>query len=47
MHRYFDPARETLGEDRLAAVEAEGRRMGFQAAIDYALEPGPLQATPS
>lgn len=39
MRRYLDPARETLGEAGWARLEEEGRQMGFEAAIDYALDP--------
>ena len=38
MRRYFDPARDALGEAALARLEEEGRQMGFDAAIDYALD---------
>ena len=38
VRRYLVPAREALGEAALSVLEEEGRRMGFEAAIDYALD---------
>jgi predicted ATPase/class 3 adenylate cyclase len=38
MRRYFDPGREALGEAALRKLEEEGRQMGFEAAVEYALE---------
>jgi predicted ATPase/class 3 adenylate cyclase len=38
MRRYLDPARESLSERALATLEEEGRQMGFEAAIEYALD---------
>jgi predicted ATPase/class 3 adenylate cyclase len=38
IRRYLDPVREVLDETALASLEEAGRQMGFQAAIDYALQ---------
>jgi predicted ATPase/class 3 adenylate cyclase len=38
LRRYFGPARESFGEERVASAEEEGRLMSFDAAIDYGLD---------
>ena len=38
MIRYLAPARVSIGEAALGVVEDEGRRMGFEAALDQALD---------
>jgi hypothetical protein len=38
LRRYFGPASDSFGEERVAAAEDEGRLMSFEAAIDYGLD---------
>jgi predicted ATPase/class 3 adenylate cyclase len=40
LRRYIDPLRETVDETALTSMEEAGRQMGFEAAIDSALEAG-------
>jgi predicted ATPase/class 3 adenylate cyclase len=37
MHRYLDPARQQLGPELVEKLEASGRAMGFDSAIDFVL----------
>lgn len=38
IEEYIDGARKTVGEKAAATYEQEGRQMGFEAAIEYALD---------
>jgi hypothetical protein len=38
LRRFLEPAREKLGADATAEAEEEGARMGFDAAIEFALD---------
>ena len=45
MRQYLDPARTVVGDEAVAKLDEEGLQMGFDAAIDFALDQGVTPAT--